>query len=264
MPYYRRTSISDGCSWVGSALFWLLWWGVWVYVIGAGVYSCVARNVQQADIVTIKITNTGFEPHSVTLSGNQRLHIVNASSHPVVICIGRQQICSTTKVTPTAKTTPTAVVTPIARAKAMPTTVATPIAVAKATPTTVAMPTRELTISPGKSYDLSFKHSNYGFTIMPQMGVVFVYTDLGVTMRGGDNSAVNSGGDNSSVGDDAGGSSSGVSISSGDDDNNSVSSSSDDEEDSGSSSSSGSSAGDDSSGSDDGGGSSSGGGDDGD
>jgi hypothetical protein len=260
MFYRLRESIGDGCSWGCSVLPSLIFGLIWIYVIGTGVYSCITGTAQQADIVTIKITNTGFEPRSVTLSTNQRLHVVNASSHAVVICIGHKQVCSgnasANKATPTATAMPMTKTTSMA--KITPTTVATPMAAATATPTVVAMLTGGLTIPPGKSYDLSFKNGNYGFTIMPQVGVVFANTDLGVTVRESDNSAADSGSDNSSMG-DSGGGSVGVGVSSGSSNNGvSVSSGSDDEEDS-SSSSGTSSGGASSGGSDDGGGGSSGG-----
>ena len=202
MSYSRSRYTSDGLGRRCSVISWLygVAFSIWVlgsigYALFTGIHSWITGAGQYADIVTIKITNTGFEPHSVKLSANQLLHVVNASFHPVVICTGHKQVCSknvsSDQATPMTKATPTSATTP----------------------TAVTMPTGGLTIQPGKSYDLSFKNGNYSFTIMIEVGVVFDATDLGVTVQGGDNS----------------------SISSEDDDNGvSVSSGSDDEEDSGS------------------------------
>jgi hypothetical protein len=237
MSYSQRTIISDGRRQGRPLLFWLFGAAIAVCVLGAvghalfpGIYSWITRTGQYADIVSIKVTDTGFASRSVTLSANQHLHIVNASSHSVVICPGIVQICNQAASSDT-------------------------------------IPAAGLTIQPGKTYDLSLKDGDYSFTIMPQVDMSFDVTDLDVAVQ--DNRAVDSNNDYSGVdsGGDSDGSSisSGVSSSSDNEEENSTSSSSsvssgassssDDEEENSTSSSSTSSGTDDSS--------SAGGGDDG-
>jgi hypothetical protein len=227
MSYSQNITISDGRRLGRPILLWLFGAAIVVCMLAAvghalfpGMYSWITRTGQYADIATIKIANTGFEPRSVTLSTNQHLHIVNASSLPVAICPGSEQICYQYASSNT-------------------------------------IPAEGLTIQPGKTYDLSLKDGNYSFTIMPQVGSAFDVTNLNVAVQ--DNSAVDSSNDYSGIdsGGDSGGSSisSGVSSSSDEEENSTssgssvssgVSSSSDDEEEnstsSGSSVSSGTSS----------------------
>jgi hypothetical protein len=204
MSYSRRRS-RKASSWKAWVIVGICMLCLIAYALIRGMYSWITEARQRADTVTVKITNTGFEPHSIALSANQRLHIVNASSRAVVLCLGLNQVCrSSAKAASVVQATPTATPTPA---------------------NGEAMPGEGLTIPPDGSYDLSFKNGNYDFTIGSSTQASSESSDdLQVTMQGGSNSSVGSDDEDN-----------GVSVSS--------SSSSDDEENSNSNSTSGSSSG---------------------